>query len=129
MRRLAELRQDTLWDMPTDDFNAMVPADPAPTTEKKGKKKLVWSTRTQIMAIGTAIASTTYVLPTDAPLLALQQGVANVMYDHYYQDPSTLAWVPVQPLYTPLCLEEGMKLQDIVALAMCNFETAGKYKD
>ena len=72
---------------------------------------------------------TTYELPADAPLLALQHGVANVMYDHYYQDPSTDAWVPVQPLYTPLCLEEGMKLQDIVALAMCNFETAGKYKD
>ena len=35
----------------------------------------------------------------------------------------------VQPLYTPLCLEEGMKLQDIIALAMCNFEAAGKYKD
>ena len=88
--------------MPTDDSNAMVPADPAPTTEKKGKKKLVWSTRTQLMAIGTAIASTTYVLPTDAPLLALQQGVANVMYDHYYQDPKTSAWVPVQPLYPAL---------------------------
>ena len=102
--------------MPTDDATAMVPADPAPTTEKKGKKKLVWSTRTQLMAMfGAEIASTTYELPTDAPLLALQQGVANVMYDHYYQDPSTLAWGPVQPLYTPLCLEEGMKLQDIVA--------------
>ena len=67
--------------MPTDDFNAMVPADPAPTTEKKGKKKLVWSTRTQIMAMfGAEIASAPYELPTDAPLLALQQGVANVMY-------------------------------------------------
>ena len=55
--------------MPTDDATAMVPADPAPTTEKKGKKKLVWSTRTQIVAMfGAEFASTPCELPTEAPL-------------------------------------------------------------
>ena len=67
VRRLAELRQDTLWDMPTDDSSAMVLADPAPTTEqnRRNKKKLVWRKRSEISQ-----ADTLVVTPRELPVLA-----------------------------------------------------------
>jgi hypothetical protein len=115
--------------MPTDDSSAMVLADPAPTTEqnRRNKKKLVWRKRSEISQTDTLVV-TPRELPVLAPVKNLQLQVAVVMHDQFYQDPSTeTRWI--QPPYTPLCLEEGMKLEDIVALALCNFETAGKYKD